>query len=871
MATTDSVICKMKKMRTGKKFLILLLTALSVHKISIAQHVKDTTATAYVAGACEMCKERIEKAAMERKGVKSAIWDLNTKMLTITFNPRSTTVEKVLCRVADRGHDNDFELAKDAVYKALPECCNYRESSQTTESENANTTPVTLQENQLVKGVVLEANKQGHFVPLTGASVIWKGTREGVLTDSSGVFSIRAIKDNNQLVVSYTGYIADTFAVTRSEGIKIVMASGNQLNEVIVSSRLRSTYLSSLNPIRTQVMTERELFKAACCNLSESFETNPSVDVSYNDAVTGSKQIQLLGLSGNYTQLTVENLPGPRGLATPFGLNFIPGPFVESIQLNKGVGSVVNGFESIAGQINVELKKPQTAEKLYLNGYINDMTKTDLNMVLTQEFGDKWSTALLLHDNFQAKKNVDYNKDGFRDNTTGNLFTAINRWNYNGTKGFESQFGFKVLLDDITAGQTTFNPDKDKLTTNSYGLGIETNRFEVYAKSGFVFPEKVYKSVGLQLSAFTHSQNSYFGLTNYDGRQKNFYANLIYQSIIGSTKHKFRTGLSFLSDNYNELYKTNRYKRTENVSGGFFEYTFTPVDKFNIVAGIRGDYNSLFGFFATPRLHIRYEPVKGTTIRLSAGRGQRTANVFAENNSVFVSSRQLQIPGPGAGKAYGLNPEVAWNKGISIDQKFKLFHRAANLAFDFFRNDFEQQVIVDLEDPRFIKVYNLTGKSHSNSFQTEMNFEPLKKMEVRLAYRLFDVKMTYGNQLLQKPFTAMHRAFSNIGYELKGWKFDYTINFNGSKRIPNTASNPSGYQRPVSSPSYVLMNAQVSKTVGKKHPVDLYVGGENLTNYMQSDAIISANQPFGPYFDASMIWGPVTGRMFYMGFRYKLK
>lgn len=862
---------KTKKMLTGKKYLILLLTALSVQKISIAQHAKDTTATTYVAGACEMCKERIEKAALERKGVKTANWDVNTKMLTVSFNPNSTTVEKILCRVADRGHDNNFELAKDAVYKALPECCHYRNETQTTETGNANTTPITLQENQIVKGVVLEANKQGHFVPLSGASVIWKGTREGVLTDSSGVFSIHAIKDNNQLVVSFTGYIADTFTVTRAEGIKVVMATGNQLNEVIVSSRLRSTYLSSLNPIRTQVMTERELFKAACCNLSESFETNPSVDVSYNDAVTGSKQIQLLGLSGNYTQLTVESLPGPRGLATPFGLNFIPGPFVESIQLNKGVGSVVNGFESIAGQINVELKKPQTAEKLYLNGYINDMTKTDLNMVLTQKFGDKWSTALLLHDNFQAKKDVDYNKDGFRDNTTGNLFTAINRWNYNGTKGFESQLGFKVLLDDITAGQTSFNPDKDKLTTNSYGLGIETNRFEVYAKAGFVFPEKVYKSVGLQLSAFTHNQNSYFGLTNYDGRQKNFYANLIYQSIIGSTKHKFRTGLSFLSDNYNELYKTSRYKRTENVSGGFFEYTFTPVDNFNIVAGIRGDYNSLFGFFGTPRLHIRYEPVKGTTIRLSAGRGQRTANVFAENNSVFVSSRQLQIPGPGAGMAYGLKPEVAWNKGISIDQKFKLFHRAANLAFDFFRNDFEQQVIVDLEDPRFIKVYNLAGKSHSNSFQAEMNFEPVKKMEVRLAYRLFDVKMTYGNQLLQKPFTARHRAFSNIGYELKGWKFDYTINFNGSKRIPNTASNPSGYQRPASSPSYVLMNAQVSKTVGKKHPVDLYVGGENLTNYMQSDAIISANQPFGPYFDAAMIWGPVTGRMFYMGFRYKLK
>lgn len=836
-----------------------------------AQSSKDTTAAAYVAGACEMCKERIEKAAMERKGVKSATWNISSKMLTVTFNPEQVDVPKILCRVADRGHDNDFETAKDDVYNKLPKCCNYRDTPGAMAEQAAKSGSPPLTENQVVRGVVMEENKQGNFVPLIGASVIWAGTTVGVATDSSGVFSIRSVKEVNQLIISYTGYKPDTLTVTTAGEMKVIMAMGKQLSEVTVSSKMRSTYLSSLNPIRTQVMTERELFKAACCNLSESFETNPSVDVSYNDAVTGSKQIQLLGLSGNYTQLTVESLPGPRGLATPFGLNFIPGPFVESIQLNKGVGSVVNGFESIAGQINVELKKPQTAEKLYLNAYINDMTKTDLNLVLTEKFGDKWSTALMLHDNFQARTKVDYNKDGFRDNTTGNLFAAVSRWNYNGTKGFESQLGFKLLIDDFTGGQTGFDPDKDKFSTRSYGLGIKTNRYEVYAKAGYVFPEKKYKSIGLQLSAFDHKQDSYFGMTVYNGRQKNFYANLIYQSIIGSTTHKFRTGLSFLSDNYNELYNTSRFKRTENVPGSFFEYTFTPVEKFNIVAGIRADHNSLFGWFATPRLHIRYEPVKGTTIRLSAGRGQRTANIFAENNSVFVSARQMNIINSVAGKAYGLDPEVAWNKGISLDQKFKVFSRGANIAFDFFRNDFTEQVVVDLEDARAVKFYNLEGKSYSNSFQAEINLEPIKKLELRLAYRFFDVKTTYGNQLLQKPFTARHRAFSNIAYEIKGWKFDYTFNYNGTKRITSTVVNPSPHQRAGSSPSYVLMNAQVSKTVGKKHPVDFYVGGENLTNFLQGDVIVDPTQPFGPYFDASLIWGPVTGRMFYTGLRYKIK
>jgi outer membrane receptor for ferrienterochelin and colicin len=652
--------------------------------------------------------------------------------------------------------------------------------------------------------------------------------------------------------------------------LKIVLATDKQLGEVKVFSKQRSTYLAALNPIRTQVMTERELFKAACCNLSESFETNPAVDVSYNDAVTGSKQIQLLGLSGNYTQLTVENLPGPRGISTPLGLNSIAGPWVESIQLNKGVGSVVNGFESIAGQINIELKKPEKAEKLYANGYINNMGKADLNLNLAKKFGKRWSTALLLHDDILNNK-IDFNDDRFRDLPTGNQFNAVNRWKYEDERGLIAQFGVKFLADNKTGGEIEFDADDDKYTTDHYGLGINTTRYEGFAKIGFVFPEKKYKSIGLQLSAFDHQQDSYFGLTTYNASQNNFYANLIYQSIIGTTAHKFRTGVSLVSDKYREDFKSINFKRTETVTGGFLEYTFTPVEKFNIVAGMRTDHNSLFGWFATPRVHIRYEPLKGTTIRLSAGRGQRTANIFAENMSVFVSSRAVNILSSATGKAYGLDAEVAWNKGISVDQKFKLFKREASFSVDYFRSDFDNQVVVDLEDVRQVKFYNLEGKSFSNSFQTEINFEPVRKFEVRLAYRYFDVRTTYNNVLLQKPFTTKHRAFTNLAYEISGWKFDYTFNYNGSKRVPSTLANPAQYQRKTSSPSYVLMNAQVSKTLGKKHPFELYLGGENLSDYFQKDPIIAADEPFGNYFDASMVWGPITGRLIYAGFRYKIK
>ncbi len=878
------------KLMKAIKYITILLFVLSGYT-SRSQDLKpvstDSSITFKVFGVCIQCKDRIE-GAVKVKGVKSAYWDEDTKMLSLVYNPSKISLDKIENRIVAVGHDLENKKAKDRVYNALPDCCLFRKIDKMPEEEvdaiisetdslfakkDITTVfiPDTRSDSHYTKGVVLESNKKGVFNPLSGASVIWLGTTSGVSTDSSGVFFIKNDGKVKRLVISYTGYKADTINVVDNNEMKIILAANKQLREVTVISKQRSTYLSALNPIRTQIMTEKELFKAACCNLSESFETNPSVDVSYNDAVTGSKQIQLLGLSGNYTQLTVENLPGPRGIATPLGLNSIAGPWVESIQLTKGIGSVANGYESIAGQINVELKKPENSEKLFANVYINDFGKTDLNLNLSKKIGKKWSTGLLLHDDFITNRSVDFNKDGFRDLPTGNQFSLINRWKYDNGNGFLAQFGVKYLNDKRTGGEVTFDPNTDKNSTNKYGLGINTERYEAFAKIGYVFPEKKYKSIGLQLSAIDHRQNSYFGLTTYDAKQQNYYANLIYQSIINNTNHKFRTGISFMFDKYNEDFNAVNYKRSEQVPGAFFEYTFTPSEKFSVIAGLRADYNSLFEFFATPRIHVRYEPVKGTTFRLSAGRGQRTANIFAENSSVFVSSRQVNIITNETGKAYGLNAEVAWNKGISFDQKFKLFHRDGMLSLDFFRNDFNNQVVVDLEDPREVNFYNLQGRSYSNSFQAELNIEPVEKLEVRLAYRFFDVKTTYSGKLLQRPLIANHRAFINLAYAINSWKFDYTANYNGKKRIPGTETNPVQYQRAQNSPSFFLMNAQISKTVGKKHPMDFYIGGENLAGYFQKDVIVAADQPFGPYFDASLVWGPVTGRMFYIGWRYKIK
>lgn len=842
-----------------------------------------TTFTVY--GACIQCKTRIEEAILGR-GVKTANWDIETKQLYLEYNPEKISLDKIKEKIVSVGHDLDDKKANNIVYNKLPKCCLYRDTdaktSHTYDEINVGNSGVvdsvinnvpteTFHSSTMIKGIVLEENNKGKFSGLANASVFWYGTNNGVITGTDGIFSIATLPSNNLLIISYAGYKSDTIEVTPNDELRIILATDQQLKEVTVNSKKQSTYINNFSPIRTQIMTGKELLKAACCNLSESFETNPSVDVSYNDAVTGSKQIQLLGLSGNYVQLTVENLPGPRGIATALGLNSIAGPWIESIQLSKGVGSVANGYESISGQINVELKKPEAAEKFLANIYANDGGRTEVNVNFSKKINSKWSAGLLLHDDFLMNKHLDYNKDGFRDLPTGNNISLVNRYKFDNNMGMMVQFGIKLLKEKRIGGEVAFDPKIDKNTNNHYGLGINTDRLEAFAKIGYVFPEKKYKSIGLAISGISHKQNSYFGYTTYNAKQQTIYGNLIYQSIINTTIHKFRAGASFLFDKYDEEFKLVNYKRTQIVPGVFAEYTYTPVEKFSAILGLRVDHDNLVGFFVTPRLNIKYEPLKGTTIRLSAGRGQRTANIFAENTGVFVSARQVNIITPYTGYAYGLKPEIAWNKGVSVDQKFKLFDNDALLSLDFFRNDFTNQVVVDLEDAREIKFYNLQGKSFSNSFQAQLNMEPIEKLEVRLAYRLFDVKTEYSGKLMQRPFISKHRAFSNLAYDLKGFKFDYTIIFNGVKRLPDTKANPVAYQFPNHSPSFVTMNAQVSKTIGKKLPLDIYVGAENITNYFQKDVILSADQPFSNNFDASLIWGPVSGRMFYAGLRLSVK
>lgn len=827
--------------------------------------LQDSTVSLHVAGVCGMCKARIEKAAAGT-GLKNADWDQKTHILTLIFAPEKFDLAEAEGRILSAGHDVAGEPADQEAYKNLPQCCHYHDE------KNVHLTDEAV--GHLVTGVIMHENNRGDLSPVESANIQWlEDSSVNTRSDNSGIFKIAHEHHFKRLVVSYAGHEPDTLTITNPQEVIVITAKDNVLAEVSISARRSSNYISALSPTRLEVLTGQELFKAACCDLSESFETNASVDVVSSDAVTGSKQIQMLGLSGNYSQLTVENLPGPRGLATPLGLNSIAGTWIESIQIGKGIGSVVNGFENIAGQINVELKKPETSERLFFNAYGNNMGRTDVNLNLSHKFNENWAGGLLLHDNFMYNKYMNFSDNGFRDIPVGNLFSGVNRWKYENGRGFMLQFGAKFLRDNRTGGQIDFDPDTDRLTTNRYGLGFDINRYEAFAKIGYVFPQNTHRSIGLQLSGTAYDQKSYFGLRTYDAEQRNAYANLIYQSIIGTVEHKYRTGLSMMYDRYNEHYIGQRFARTEIVPGGFFEYTYSPSANFDAVLGIRGDYNNLYGWFATPRAHIRYQPATGTTLRVSSGRGQRTANIFAENTAALASSRIVRIVTANAGEnAYGLRPEVAWNTGLSMDQAFYLLNREASFSVEFFRNDFINQIVVDYENPRELAFYNLDGKSYSNSLQTEFRFMPFSHFETRVAYRFFDVKTTYADQLLQRPLVARHRGFLNLAYNTHsgGWHFDYTLNITGQKRLPSTMANPVEYRMVDYSRSYVTMNAQVSKTFGTGRPFDVYIGGENLTNFFQHDPILAADRPFSDYFDSGMLWGPITGRMFYAGIRFSV-
>ncbi len=723
-----------------------------------------------------------------------------------------------------------------------------------------------------LKGIVLETTSSKEL-PLPGANVYWLGSSIGTITLEDGTFTIPYKFSFNKLVISYVGFKTDTLTVNENKFIRHILQSSDELDAVEVSYRKQATSKSYLRAENTLFVSSDELLKAACCNLSESFETNPSIDVNFADAVSGTKQIKMLGLNSPYILIATENIPAIRGASQAYGLSFIPGTWVESIQITKGAGSVVNGYESIAGQINAELVKPSTDDRLFVNAYGSVNGRLELNTHFNQELNDKWSTGLYLHGNVRNQK-FDRNDDSFLDVPLKEQINILNRWQYtDGEKGIVSFISLRYLNEEVQSGQLDFNPDRDRGTTNFWGSEINTERFEVMTKLGYVNPEIPYQSLGFQTSFSHHRQDSYFGLNIYDIQHNSFYSNLIYNSIISDSRHKVKTGVSFTLDHYDELVNTQNFERTENSVGAFFEYAYDDLDKFTMTAGVRVDQHNRLGFFVTPRLHVRYTPWEKSAFRASVGRGKRSANIFAENQNLFSSSRQINIQDAG-GKIYGLDPEIAWNYGFSYLQGFNLFNRKADITLDFYRTDFQDQVVVDWENPFEINFYNLEGKSYANSFQFEFNINAFEGFDLRTAYKYYDIKTDYNSGRLAKPLIPENRLFANAAYETSKtesgsqWKFDATYNWLDVQRFPSTELSPVEFQLDEFSPTVGTLNLQVTKVFSPKFEV--YLGGENVTNVRQPDPIISPDNPFGANFDSNFVYGPIFGSMYYAGLRYRI-
>lgn len=711
-------------------------------------------------------------------------------------------------------------------------------------------------------GRVTDKSKQ----PIIGANVYWENTNRGTTTDGDGYFAIEQKEDDQNLVASYIGYTSVVMPVALADNrIEIILKGEIELQEVVVSERRAGTISSRTSVLQTQKITYDELCRAACCNLAESFETNPSVDVSYADAATGARQIKLLGLSGTYVQMLTENYPNFRGAASLYGLDYVPGTWMESIQVSKGTSSVKNGYEAIAGQINVEFKKPPTADIFSANLFASDAERYEGNADASWHINERLSTGLLVH---YSKDNNEHdrNGDGFLDMPLKEQVNLMNRWHFS-SGNYVSQYGIRYLQENRTGGQT--NHGAEMAMDDLYRIKLNTNRAELFTKQAFILnPEKV-ESIAMILSGSYHEQLSDYDKTPYHVYQKNLYASLMYEKAF-SDAHSLSTGFSLNHDGFDEnltlkgVYQT--YNRTETVSGAYIQYTYNWNDKLILLGGLRGDYSQVYDFFVTPRVHIKYNPFDWFHLRASAGKGFRTANVLAENNFLLASSRKIKM-------AADLDQEEAWNTGINLSFYIPLFGKELTLNGEWYYTDFVKQVVVDMDsDPHAVSFYNLDGRSYSNSYQIEASYPFFRGFTLTAAYRYTDARTDYQKEngevyRLKKPLVSDYKGLLTASYQtpLKKWQFDLTGQFNGGGRMPTPdAENPLWENR---FDAYTIVNAQITKYF---RTWSVYLGAENLFDFEQKHPIIDAANPRGENFDGTMVWGPVHGRKTYIGIRFNI-
>ena len=724
---------------------------------------------------------------------------------------------------------------------------------------------------QTINGIVKAQKSDGEVEPLAFASIYWLEGKISLESNEKGEFSFNKKGSGTvSLIATYVGYTKDTLLLKNGEvKAELLLKEQNELNAARVVGKQEGNFLSKITPVKTEVITAAGLCKMACCNLAESFENSASVTVGYADAITGARQIRLLGLSGIYTQMLDENRPVMRGIAAPFGLSYIPGQWLESIQIAKGPSSVVNGLEAITGQINLEHRKPTAEQPLFLNLFLSNTLRTEANVASSLQLNNKLSTVMLGHFSTDPKGH-DGNHDGFKDEPVSMQFNVSNRWLYLADNGMQIRFGFKALSDDRVAGMNEFEKGMD-ITPNLWGSEIKNTGLNSFLKVGIPLNASNSKNIATVIDYSWHRLNSFFGLNKFDAIQNSAFVNVIFQNEINEN-HKLILGLSGQMDNLDETLTRREFNsadklndasvlypgREERSVGAYGEYTYTKGEKVSVVTGIRLDRNNIYGWLFAPRVNVKYAFFDELIFRGSAGRGFRSPNQISDNLGILSTGRNIVLEN---------NPDIedAWTYGVNLTGYMPFgFDKKASLSFDYFRTDFNSQLIVDQEfNTSEIRFYNLDGRSYTNTYQADFSVAPVERFTILATFRYNDAKATLeGQGLVERPLVSRYKGVLNFQYatRMNKWTFDFTAQLNGPSKLTNFMGGGN-------SPVYPMFYAQVTK---KFRDLDVYIGGENLSNYRQKHPIMNAGDPYSQGFNSTLIWGPLMGVKVYAGLRFTI-
>ena len=749
--------------------------------------------------------------------------------------------------------------------------------------------------------------------PLPGAAIYWAETTVGVSSDIEGNFKIHRVKGYDKLVGSFTGYGNDTVQIDKSQqNIVLRLSQGIEIDGVVVESNSGGNFIKHDGIVKTENISFAGLCKMACCNLAESFENSASVTVGYSDAISGARQIKMLGLAGTYTQILDENRAIMRGLSAPYGLGYTPGMWLNSIQVSKGVASVTAGHEAVTGQINLEHRKPTDEERLFLNLYLDNELKPEINLssALPVTKDKRLSTIILAHASLDTKS-YDHNKDGYKDLPAARQFNVANRWLYQGDGGLQVRWGAKYVNDHRTGGQIDFkesmHQDEADGTPwrdwwhrdNIYGSVVANQEATAYFKLGKPVGGAIYNrdsneelrsNIAFVADYNFFDEEAYFGADKaYSGRQNMVNANLTYAHYF-SSRSSMVMGLGGSLRLINEKLDdytwdntqywltsdpanvTRLFDRTDSEVGAFAEYTYNIEDKFSLVAGLRYDYNFYFRkHLYTPRGHIKWNLSPTTVIRASAGLGWRPTDVITDNIGILATGRRIVFDNEYDHTFDRM--EFALTAGGSFAQTFSTIdHHDMTISIDYFRTQLFHSVVVDQErDANNIYIYSTDGKSYTNTYQIDITWNPVQRLDIFATFRYTDSHYTItrndGSQkLVERPLVGQFKTLLNIQYATRHrkWVFDVTAQLNGRSRIPTQTGNLDDAEY---SPMYPMFYAQISRRI---KAWDIYLGCENIAGYRQKNPILGGDNPYSPTFNSSCVWGPLMGRKFYIGVRFNL-